>query len=105
MPQHFLSIFNRETTTLNYTCDKDKTTSLLKVSGELSALVVEKAKFIVTDGVLVKRAGRYPKGNVGEKLSDENLSILEHNYSMTTTKHLDTSERIEAVLKKEDNVC
>lgn len=104
MTQHFLSIFNKETTTLNYTCDKDKTTSLLKVSGELSPLVSQKAKFIVTDGVLVKRFGLYPKGEVGEALSTENIELLEHNYSMTTTKHLNTSEKIEAVLKSDDKL-
>lgn len=100
MKTHYLSIFNRDTTTLNRTCVTDPTTSLLKVNGELSDVVYKAAKFIVTDGVLVKinEGGRYPKCNINETLSPEQLEIMESNYSKTTTKHLDTSDKIEAIL-------
>lgn len=100
MTIHYLSIFNRETRTLNHTSATDATTSLLKVNGPLSDVVYTAAKFIVTDGVLVKinQGGRYPKCNINEKLTPEQLQIMEANYSKTTTKHLDTSEKIEAIL-------
>lgn len=100
MTTHYLSIFNRDTTTLNRTCVTDPTTSLLKVHGELSNVVYAAAKFIVTDGILVKinEGGRYPKCNINETLSPEQLEIMESNYSKTTTKHLDTSVKIEAIL-------
>lgn len=100
MKTHYLSIFNRDTTTLNRTCVTDPTTSLLKVTGDLSDVVYAAAKFIVTDGVLVKinDGGRYPKCKINEVLSPEQLEIIESNYSKTTTKYLDTSEKIEYIL-------
>lgn len=100
MKTHYLSIFNRDTTTLSRTCVTDPTTSLLKVYGELSDTVYAASKFIVTDGVLVKinEGGRYPKCNLNETLPSEQLELMENNYSKTTTKHLDTSEKIEAIL-------
>lgn len=100
MTTHYLSIYNRETTTLNYSGFKDPTASLLKVEGELSPAVVAAAKFIVTDGVLVKinEGGRYPKCGVGETLTDEQIHHLQSNYEKTTTQYLNTSDKVEAIL-------
>lgn len=100
MTTHYLSIFNRETTAINNNGITDPTTSLLKVEGELSAVVQAAAKFIVTDGVLVKRkeGSLYPKGNMNEALSPEQMELLQLNYSRTTTKHFNTSNKIEAIL-------
>lgn len=100
MKTHYLSIFNRETTTLNYSTLKDPTTSLLKVEGEISPAVVSAAKFIVTDGVLVKinEGGRYPKCGVGERLTAEQIESLQSNYEKTTTQYLNTSDKVEAIL-------
>lgn len=100
MKTHYLSIYNRETTVINNNGITDPTTSLLKVEGELSPVVQAAAKFIVTDGILVKRkeGSLYPKGKMYEALSNEQLELLELNYSRTTTKQFDTSEKIEAIL-------
>lgn len=98
MTTHYLSIFNRDTKTLNFCTPQDPTTSLLKVEGPLSEVVTNAAKFIVTDGVLVKAAGRYPKCNLNEMLTQEQLDDIQSKYEKTTTKHLDTSEKIEAIL-------
>lgn len=94
MNLYYLSIKNKLTNALNHCGPNDPTASLLKVTGTIPTSIFEQAVFVVENGVLLKKNGQYPKCNVGEKLSEEALVIMENNYSKTTTKQYDTFEKI-----------
>lgn len=99
MAQYYLSIYNRDTKELSYSGPKDSTSSLLKVEGAICQAVFDKAIFIVKDGrVLKKKAARYPDADVGEMLDSAQLAKIEAGYQKTTTKHLDSFEKIVQIL-------
>ena len=99
MSEYYLSIKNIDTTVLNYCGEKDKTASLLKVNGTISKVIFDKAVYIVEDGIVIKKTGSYPKCNVGQKMTVEQLELIESQYQKTTTKFYDTFEKISTILR------
>ncbi len=100
MSEYYISIKNIDTTTLNYCGEKDKTASLLKVSGIISQKIFDKAVYIIEDGIVIKKTGIYPKSNIGEKMTLEQLELIESQYQRTTTKFYNTFEKISDILKR-----
>lgn len=97
----YVSIFNRDTKTLNYTCEKDPTTSILKIEGPLDEVVINKAKFVVSDGVAIKNLAknRFLNYSDNEIVDETTLANLEAAYLKTTTKHITNSQILVEILK------